>query len=134
GRIGTLYNTNLVFGPEGYVGKHRKLVPTWTERAIWAGGDGSTLSVFDTPHGPLGTLCCGENVNTLARYALLAQGARLHVANFPSCAPLGGAHTNVNDVYLPAAAHAYEGRLYNVVSQDFGTPELCETLGTEFDA
>lgn len=132
GRIGTLYNTNVVVGPEGYLGKHRKLVPTWVERAVWAGGDGSTLSVFPTPHGALGTLCCGENVNTLARFALLEQGERIHVANFPSCAPLGGLHENVNEVYMPAAAHAYEGRLYNVVSQEFGTPELCERLGVPF--
>jgi nitrilase len=133
GRIGTLYNTNVVVGPDGTLpGKHRKLVPTWAERAVWAGGDGSTLSVFDTPHGPLGTLNCGENVNTLARYALLAAGERIHVANFPSCAPLGGLHANTNEVYLPAAAHAYEGRLYNIVSQEFGTPELCEELGVPF--
>jgi aliphatic nitrilase len=133
GRIGTLYNTNVVLGPDGsLLGKHRKLVPTWAERAVWAGGDGSTLSVFDTPHGALGTLNCGENVNTLARYALLAAGERIHVANFPSCAPLGGHHTNTNEVYLPAAAHAYEGRLYNIVSQEYGSPELCEQLGVPF--
>ena len=133
GRVGTLYNTNVVLGPEGYLGKHRKLVPTWAERVVWAGGDGSTLGVFPTPQGPLGTLNCGENVNTLARYALLSEGERVHVANFPSCAPLGGHHTNTNDVYLPAAAHAYEGRLFNVVSQEFGTPEVCEAVGVEFD-
>lgn len=132
GRVGTLYNTNLVFGPEGYLGKHRKLVPTWTERAIWAGGDGSSLVVFPTDHGPLGTLNCGENVNTLARYALLAQGERIHVANFPSTAPLGGLHENTNDVYLPTAAHAYEGRLFNIVSSEYGTPELCAELGVEY--
>ena len=65
-------------------------------------------------------------------FALLEQGERIHVANFPSCAPLGGLHENVNEVYMPAAAHAYEGRLYNVVSQEFGTPELCERLGVPF--
>lgn len=133
GRVGTLYNTNVVLGPEGYLGKHRKLVPTWAERVVWAGGDGSTLATFPTPQGPLGTLNCGENVNTLARYALLSEGERVHVANFPSCAPLGGHHTNTNDVYLPAAAHAYEGRLFNVVAQEFGTPEVCERVGVEFD-
>jgi aliphatic nitrilase len=133
GRIGTLYNTNVVLGPDGgLLGKHRKVVPTWAERAVWAGGDGSTLSVFDTPVGPLGTLNCGENVNTLARFALLAAGERVHVANFPSCVGFGGRHTNTNDVYLPAAAHAYEGRLYNIVSQEFGTPELCEQLGVPY--
>jgi len=133
GTIGTLYNTNVVLGPEGYLGKHRKLVPTWAERVVWTGGDGSTLQTFETPHGRLGTLNCGENVNTLARYALLSDGERVHVANFPSCAPLGGHHTNTNDVYLPAAAHAYEGRLFNVVAQEFGTPEVCEAVGVEFD-
>jgi len=133
GRVGTLYNTNLVLGPEGYLGKHRKLVPTWAERVVWTGGDGSTLGVFPTPQGPLGTLNCGENVNTLARYALLSEGERVHVANFPSCAPLGGHHTNTNDVYLPAAAHAYEGRLFNVVAQEFGTAEVCERVGVELD-
>lgn len=131
GRIGTLYNTNVVIGPDGYLGKHRKLVPTWAERVVWAGGDGSTLGVFPTAHGMLGTLNCGENVNTLARFALLDAGERIHVANFPSCAPLG-LHSNTNDVYLPAAAHAYEGRLYNIVSQEYGTPELCERLGVPF--
>lgn len=135
GSIGTLYNTNVVIGADGsLLGKHRKLVPTWSERAVWAGGDGSTLSVFPTPHGALGTLNCGENVNTLARFALLAAGERIHVANFPSVAPLGGLHTNTNDVYLPAAAHSYEGRLYTIVSQEYGTPEICEQLGTPFVA
>ena len=100
---------------------------------VWAGGDGSTPVGLRHPAGPLGTLNCGENVNTLARYALLADGERVHVANFPSCAPLGGHHTNTNDVYLPAAAHAYEGRLYNVVAQEFGTPEICAAIGVEFD-
>lgn len=132
GRVGTLYNTNVIIGPDGYLGRHRKLVPTWVERAVWAGGDGSTLSVFPTAHGPIGTLNCGENINTLARFALLDQGERIHVANFPSCAPLGGLHANVNEVYLPAAAHAYEGRLYNIVSQEYGTPALCEELGVPF--
>jgi nitrilase len=132
GHVGTLFNTNVVFGPEGYLGKHRKLVPTWAERVVWTGGDGSTLDVFETPQGPLGTLCCGENVNTLARYALLAAGERVHVANFPSCAPLG-LHDDTNEVYLPAAAHAYEGRMYNVVAQEFGTPEVCEAVGVEYD-
>ncbi|HEY0278360.1 MAG TPA: nitrilase-related carbon-nitrogen hydrolase, partial [Solirubrobacterales bacterium] len=46
GHVGTLFNTNVVLGPEGYLGKHRKLVPTWAERVVWTGGDGSTLDVF----------------------------------------------------------------------------------------
>jgi predicted amidohydrolase len=133
GRIGTLYNTNVVIGADGAVlGKHRKLMPTWGERAVWAGGDGSTLSVFPTPFGPLGTLNCGENINTLARFALLAQGERIHVANFPSAA-LAGARHSPNELYLHVAPHAYEGKLYSIVSSDHGTPEVAAQLDQPFE-
>ncbi|MBU5236527.1 nitrilase-related carbon-nitrogen hydrolase, partial [Vibrio cholerae] len=45
----TLYCTVLYFEPSGgLVAKHRKLMPTGTERLIWGKGDGSTLPVIDT--------------------------------------------------------------------------------------
>ena len=132
-RVATLYNTNVVFGPDGSVlGKHRKLVPTVSEKQVWAGGDGSTLSVFDTPHGPLGTLCCGENVNTLARFALLEMGERIHVANFPSVALFGGDFNNTNDLTLSVAPHAYEGKLFSIAVMAYGVPEIAERLGVPF--
>ena len=81
--VGTLYNTNLIIGADGsLLGRHRKLVPTWAEKLTWAGGDGNSIRVYDTPVGPLGTLACGENTNTLARFALLSQGEQVHVANY----------------------------------------------------
>jgi aliphatic nitrilase len=133
GTIGTLYNTNVVLSPGGEcLGKHRKLVPTWGERAVWTGGDGSTLSVFPTRFGPLGTLNCGENLNTLARFALLAQGERIHVANFPSAAVAGARHS-ANELYLHVAPHAYEGKLFSIVSSEHGTPEVAAELGLAFD-
>lgn len=132
GLVGTLYNTNVVVSPDGYLGKHRKLVPTWGERVVWAGGDGSTLSVFPTPFGPLGTLNCGENLNTLARYALLAQGERIHVANFPSAAVAGARHS-ADELFLHVAPHAYEGKVFSICSQEYGTPEVTAELGLPFE-
>lgn len=58
GLDGTLHCTNLFFGPEGYMGRHRKLKPTAGERVIWGEDDGSTITVVDTPYGKMGSLIC----------------------------------------------------------------------------
>ena len=76
----TLYNTILFVGPDGIIGKHRKLMPTNHERMVHGFGDGSTLSVFDTPAGRIGGLTCWENFMPLARFALYAAGEQIHVA------------------------------------------------------
>ena len=55
--MGTLYNTLVFISDTGDVlGTHRKLVPTWAEKLTWAGGDGSSLRVYDTGIGRLGGL------------------------------------------------------------------------------
>ena len=59
---GTLYCSVLFLSPEGkLLGKHRKLMPTASERLVWGYGDGSTLPVFDTKLGRLGAVICWEN-------------------------------------------------------------------------
>ncbi|MEW6672070.1 MAG: carbon-nitrogen hydrolase family protein [Thermodesulfobacteriota bacterium] len=115
--LGTLYNTNLVIGPEGNILlKHRKLMPTYAEKLVWGFGDGSTLRVLDTSIGKLGTLICGENANPLARFALIAQGEEIHVSNYPSMpsADYGGYDIGA-DIRLRGAAHAFEGKVFHIV-------------------
>src|SRR5271165_262265 len=78
---GTIYNTVLYFSPDGaLVGRHRKLVPTGSERTVWGMGDGSTLRVVDTPFGRVGGLICWENYMPLARFHMYAQGVDLWIA------------------------------------------------------
>jgi len=78
---GTLYCTLLYFGPDGHLlGKHRKLKPTGAERFIWGEGDGSTLTVVDTPLGRLGGLICWENYMPLARMAMYGKGVEIYLA------------------------------------------------------
>ncbi|MEM6901899.1 MAG: nitrilase-related carbon-nitrogen hydrolase [Pseudomonadota bacterium] len=78
---GTLYCTILNYGPDGsYLGKHRKLMPTALERLVWGFGDGSTLPVFDTPHGKLGGVICWENYMPLLRMAMYAKGVNIYCA------------------------------------------------------
>jgi nitrilase len=85
-RGATIYNTVLYFGSDGrLLTKHRKLVPTGSERTVWAQGDGSTLDVVQTPLGRLGGLICWENYMPLARFHQYAQGVEVWLA--PTLAP-----------------------------------------------
>ena len=78
---GTLYCTILYFGPDGrLLGKHRKLKPTGSERIVWGEGDGSTLTVIDTPYGKMGGLICWENYMPLARTAIYGKGTVIYLA------------------------------------------------------
>lgn len=80
----TIYNTLLFFNRDGSIlGRHRKLMPTFTERMFWGKGDASDLVVFDTDIGRIGGLICGEHLMTLVRGAMIAQGEEIHVGVFP---------------------------------------------------
>ncbi|MBI4179692.1 carbon-nitrogen hydrolase family protein, partial [bacterium] len=102
------------------------------EKMIWSFGDGSTLRVYDTPLGRLGTLCCGENTNPLARFTLIAQGEQIHVANYPA-RPAGDAVDLAYNIQIRAAAHAFEGKCYVVVAGSLISREMRERLGDTAD-
>jgi nitrilase len=77
----TIYNTLLYFGPDGrLLNKHRKLMPTGSERTVWGMGDGSMLDVVPTDLGRVGGLICWENYMPLARFHQYAQGVEIWVA------------------------------------------------------
>jgi len=101
---GTLYNSLLYFGSNGeLLGCHRKLMPTGGERLAWGSGDGSTLTVFDTPFGRVGGLICWENYMPMARMAMYAQGIDILLA--PTW--------DNSHVWVPTLQHiAREGRCF----------------------
>lgn len=77
---GTLYCSAFFFGPTGYLGKHRKLVPTAAERLIWGQGDGQTMRAIQTPFGTLGAAICWENYMPLFRTAMYLQDVTIWCA------------------------------------------------------
>src|SRR5436190_4971278 len=78
---GTLYNTLLVFTPDGELAlRHRKLMPTNHERMVWGLGDGSGLETVETGLGRVGGLICWENLMPLARAALYESGLDIYLA------------------------------------------------------
>jgi nitrilase len=126
---GEIYNSNLIIDNKGIIiGKHRKLVPTWAEKLTWTSGDGSSLKVYDTEIGPIGTLACGENTNTLARFTLLAQGELIHIANYISLPVAPTEYDMAEAIKIRAAAHSFEGKLFTIVSCSTISQEIKDAL------
>ena len=117
----TLYCTALFIDPErGLVAKHRKLMPTGTERLIWGQGDGSTMPVVESRAGRIGAAICWENHMPLFRTAMYAKGVEIW------CAPT----VDERDVWRSSMRHiAHEGRCF-VVSACQVQPSPAE-LGRE---
>ncbi|QQK75684.1 carbon-nitrogen hydrolase family protein [Salicibibacter cibarius] len=113
---GTLYCTALFFGPDGeLLGKHRKLKPTGSERLIWGEGDGSTLPVFDTPYGRIGSLICWENYMPLARTAMYDKGVQILIA--PTA--------DAREAWLASMQHiAVEGRCFVLSCNQYSTKDM----------
>lgn len=126
---GEIYNTNLIIDNNGNViGKHRKLVPTWAEKLTWTSGDGSSLKVYNTEIGSIGTLACGENTNTLARFTLLSQGELIHIANYISLPVAPPDYDMAEAIKIRAAAHSFEGKLFTIVSCSTISQEIKDAL------
>lgn len=127
--FGVLWNTLVTIGPDGAIlNRHRKLVPTWAEKLTWTGGDGSSLRVTDTVIGKLGGLACGENTNTLARFALLAQGENVHTASYISLPVAPKDYNMAEAIKLRTQAHAFEGKIFSVVATSTISEEIIKAM------
>ncbi|MCK5184691.1 MAG: carbon-nitrogen hydrolase family protein [Candidatus Heimdallarchaeota archaeon] len=115
-RGGTLYCTLLYFDLTGkLLGKHRKLKPTGSERSIWGEGDGSTLTVIDSPYGKIGGLICWENYMPLARTAIYSKGTDIYVA--PTA--------DARDQWQATIQHiALEGRCFVLACNQYVTKDM----------
>ena len=107
----TLYCTALFISNRGKIlAKHRKLVPTASERLIWGRGDGSTIPVIETPAGKIGAAICWENYMPLLRTAMYAKGIEIW------CAPT----VDDRELWQTSMRHiAYEGRNFLVSACQF---------------
>ena len=134
--VGCLWNTNLLIDADGnLVNHHRKLVPTFYEKLIWANGDGAGLRVCNTDLGKIGMLICGENPNPLARYSLIAQGEQVHISSYPPVWPTRpanepGRYDLASAIRIRAGAHSFEGKVFNVVSSGFLDKSTLDALRT----
>ena len=132
--VGLIWNSNVLIGPDGGIlNHHRKLVPTFYEKLIWAAGDGAGLRVVETAVGRVGNLICGENTNPLARYTLMTQGEQIHISSWPPMWPtrrpsVGGNFNNVAANRIRASAHSFEAKTFGIISAGYMDAAMREFL------
>lgn len=112
----TLYNSNLIFTPEGELAPvHRKLKPTGAERLVWGDGDKGFFPTVDSPWGAVGSLICWESYMPLARTALYQKGVTLYISP----------NTNDNPEWQSTIQHiAIEGHCYFINCDMFFTRDM----------
>ncbi|WP_448647396.1 carbon-nitrogen hydrolase family protein [Pseudomonas mohnii] len=131
--VGCIWNSNILISEEGTVlNHHRKLVPTFYEKMVWAPGDGHGLRVSDTRIGKIGALICGENTNPLARYSLAAQGEQIHISAWPAIWPTrkpGGQNfDNLAANRIRAGAHSFEAKVFGILNAGFMDDSMINLL------
>ncbi|MDQ0317268.1 carbon-nitrogen hydrolase family protein [Amorphus orientalis] len=128
---GSLYMGQWIIGPDGEtIAMRRKLKPTHVERTVFGEGDGSDLTVYDTPLGRMGALCCWEHLQPLSKYAMYAQNEQVHIAAWPSFSLYrGGAYALGHEVNNAASRiYAVEGSCFVVAPCATVSPEMIEML------
>ncbi|MDB0543197.1 carbon-nitrogen hydrolase family protein [Ralstonia solanacearum] len=135
--VGCLWNANVLIGDDGTpLNHHRKLVPTFYEKMVWAPGDGAGLRVADTRIGKIGGLICGENTNPLARYALIAQGEQIHLSSWPAIWPTrkpvsGENFDNLAANRIRASAHSFEAKAFGILCAGYLGRDMVDQLSID---
>nr|P10045.1 RecName: Full=Nitrilase, bromoxynil-specific [Klebsiella pneumoniae subsp. ozaenae]AAA25057.1 bromoxynil-specific nitrilase [Klebsiella pneumoniae] len=100
----TLYMSQMLIDADGITKiRRRKLKPTRFERELFGEGDGSDLQVAQTSVGRVGALNCAENLQSLNKFALAAEGEQIHISAWPftlgSPVLVGDSIGAINQVY-----------------------------------
>lgn len=138
--VGCIWNSNVIIGDDGAIlNHHRKLVPTFYEKMVWAPGDGHGLRVCPTRIGRIGALICGENTNPLARYSLAAQGEQIHISAWPAIWPTrmpksGQNFDNVAANKIRAGGHSFESKVFGILNAGFMDKAMLDALTEGGDA
>jgi len=138
----TIFNSLIVISRDGtIVGRHRKLMPTHSERVYWGMGDASDIRTFDLDIGVLGASICYEHHMTLLRAAMAIKGEEIHCALWPGWWTVDGhlgakvpdPESTTCDIESAVRQHAIENQVFVVSSswylkEEDIPPELKEVI------
>ena len=119
----TVFNSLIVINRQGeIVGRHRKLMPTHSERIYWGMGDARDIRTFPLDIGIVGASICYEHHMTLLRAAMAVKGEEIHCALWPGWWHLDGhlgakrpdPESKTCDIESAIRQHAIENQVFVV--------------------
>lgn len=130
----SVFNTQVLAGPEGYIGKQRKLHLSRDEANHYSGG--TELPVFDLGFCKVGTVICYDNQFPEVGRILALRGADLllmpHAARFLPWADTpeseAAARRHSHDFVAPYALRARENACFAVLTDQAGRAGTLDTL------
>ena len=130
---GVVYNTAVLTGPDGYIGRYRKVHLGLSEQIVWR--QGHDWPVFETPFGKIGMLICYDKAWPESCRELTLRGADILV--MPTAWGFGNTpdetdpNTNVNAVHyqLYDKVRAAENQRWFVSSNFVGDIDRAPFLG-----
>jgi predicted amidohydrolase len=134
---GSVYATSLFISAEGEIlGRHRKLRPALSERAVWADGDAIDLHVHDRGYACVSALNGCEHQMVLPTYALAEQGTQIHVACWPG-GETRSPHAPLSQQHLLSRAFAFQTGAYvlcvaGLLMKDSVPPKYREFLAQDY--
>lgn len=147
----TLFNSQVNIDSDGtLLGVHRKIQPTYAERAVWAQGSGHTLRTYpfriaggDSDAINVGGLCCWEHTINGARQALIVQKQQIHAGAWPALSTMAGFeavadsqiealmknHALTAQVFVVTASSWVDERCLKWMEENIGKQELVKLGG-----
>ena len=132
-----VYNTQVLVGPEGYIGKQRKLHLSRDEGMFYKGG--RDISVFDIGKAKVGTVICYDNQFPEIARVLALKGAEIllmpHAARMkmwddtPESAEKARQH--VHDQFRSYAMRARENACFAILADQAGRAGYVDTYPRE---
>lgn len=121
----TLFSSQVFVSANGeLLGVHRKLMPTYAEKNVWANGGGVTLKCWNMPLADdpsqiyrIGGLICSENAIYAAQDALVMEGEQVHAASWPAmCAFKAMKATYAERIRTFSMSHAFSAASFVIAA------------------
>ena len=126
-RFDALYNTLVVVGPEGFVGKYRKVHQPLTERIMFYSGSGD-YPVFDTRFGKIGLMICFDKAYPEVSRTLALKGAQILLC--PTAWPSIEPSEDDND-FRAGNVFSFARALENMCFRERGQIDSCVSIGRD---